>query len=814
MQTSPAPGLVGAPVPRHDGDRFLTGRARYTADFVLPAMLHAAVVRSPHAHARILSVDAERARALPGVHAVLTGGQALELVDEIPHSLDPAAVGGRHAQIRILAAGKVVYAGEPVAAVVAETIADAEAAAREVAVSYEPLPHVLDADEALAPGAPLLYEEWGSNLIVSGDFGPDDFDDVAQGSAHVLAGEVGAHRANAAPIEPRAFLADWDAREQRLTLFATTQNPHPLRATLAAALRLSEQRIRVVAPPLGGSFGLKMYGSREDVLVAALARLVGRPVRWVEDRAGSLLPGAHEQGIRYRVAFGDDGRLHALEVDMLSNHGAVGNGHGWGMALVGAMTVGCGYALDHCRVTWRVAATNKAPWGGTKPFGKDGATLVTERVLDLVAERTGLDPAEVRRRNFLARDVFPHTHPSGLELDCGDYEGALELALTRAGYDELRAEQRRRRSDGPRAGQPRVGLELGIGVAFELLPENADVPGALVAAFDTATVRMSPSGQATVLTGVTSPGSGSDTAIAQLVAGELGIALAHVSVVQGDTDSCPFGYGNLSSRSVVTGGSSAVLAARDVADRLRTVAGAMLDAPAEEIVLAGGMATAGGDAAAGGDATAGGNGAEGRSLPIAAVAEAVFSLAYLVALGVEPHLESTRTFRTPNIRQTPDAEGRLNTYSTYPYAVHVSVVELDRETGMLKLRRHVVAHDCGVVINPLLVDGQLAGGTVMGLGHALGEEFAYGADGRPRSTGFKTYLLARATDMPRVEIEHQVTPTPVNVLGAKGVGETGFAGAQSALLAAVNDALAPLGTRIDRTPLSPPNVLRAIREAA
>ncbi|MGH2872150.1 MAG: xanthine dehydrogenase family protein molybdopterin-binding subunit, partial [Solirubrobacteraceae bacterium] len=514
-------------------------------------------------------------------------------------------------------------------------------------------------------------------------------------------------------------------------------------------------------------------------------------------RAASLLPGAPEQTIRYRVAFGDDGRLHALEVDMLSNHGAVGNGHGWGMALVGAMTVGCGYALEHCRVTWRVAATNKAPWGGTKPFGKDGAALVTERVMDLVAQHTGLDPAEVRRRNFLGRDAFPHTHASGLELDSGDYEGALELALARADYVELRAEQLHRRAEPSPARR-----ELGIGIAFELMPENADVPGALVAAFDTATVRMSPSGQATVLTGVTSPGSGSDTAIAQLVASELGIALADVNIVQGDTDSCPFGFGNLSSRSVVTGGSSAVLAARDVAAKLRAVAGAMLKAPTDSVVLAEGAATVLGD------------GTAPRTIPIAAVAEAVFSLAYLVALGVEPNLESTRTFRTPNIRQAPDAEGRLNTYSTYPYAVHVSVVELDPETGLLRLRRHVVAHDCGVVINPLLVDGQVTGGAVMGLGHALGEELAYGADGRPLAAGFKTYLLARASDVPEIEIAHQVTPTPVNVLGAKGVGEAGFAGAQAALLAAVNDALAPLGAGIDRTPLSPPNVLRAIAEAA
>jgi aerobic carbon-monoxide dehydrogenase large subunit len=787
-----ATGPVGQRVRKHDGDEFLAGRAVYTGDIVLPGMLHAALVRSPHAHARIVSIDAERARARPEVHAVLTGEQALELVGEVPHSLDPAAVGGNHAVIRVLAVGKVVFAGEPVVAVVADTEGDAAAAARDVEVIYEPLPHVLDGDEALADGAPLLYEDWGTNLIIAGEFGADDFDQAAAGCPHVLEGEVRGHRGNAAPMEPRAYVADWDQRRRHLTLYGTTQNPHPLRSTLATALGLPESDIQVISPRIGGSFGLKMYGSREDFLIAVLTRLVGRPVRWFEDRASALLPGTRDQVLRYRAAFSGDGRVHALEVDVVSDHGAVGNGHGWGMAFVGAMCIGTGYALEHCRVTYKVVATNKAPWGGTKPFGKDGATLVMERVLDRVARATSVDPAEVRRRNFLSPDAFPYVHTSGLELDSGNYHGALKLTLDRLDYTRVRAEQ---------AQLAEQGRWLGIGIGFELMPENADVPGAFVAAFDTTTVRMNPSGQATVLTGVTTPGSGSDTGISQMVAQELGISLDDVTMVQGDTELCPFGYGNLSSRSIVTGGSSAVLAARDIAAKLRIVAAAMLEAAeAEQIVLAGGMATVAGEPE--------------RTLPIAAVAGAVFSLAYILALGIEPNLESTRTFRPTNIRQIPDELGRLNTYSTYPFAVHASVVELDPETGVLEVRRHVVTHDCGTMINPMLIDGQVVGGAVMGLGAALGEEFVYGADGVPLSVGFKTYLLARAADLPTIELEHQVTPTPVTVLGAKGVGEAGFSGAQAALLGAVNDALRPLGAQIDRTPVSPPNVLRAIHEAS
>jgi carbon-monoxide dehydrogenase large subunit len=461
------------------------------------------------------------------------------------------------------------------------------------------------------------------------------------------------------------------------------------------------------------------------------------------------------------------------------------------MAFVGALTTGAGYALEHCHVEYRVVATNKAPWGGTKPFGKDGATLLMEHVLERVADATGVDPAEARRRNLLVPEAFPYVHTSGLELDSGDYGRALELALRRLGYEEARGEQARLRSEGRYPG---------IGLGFELVPENADVPGALVSGFDTSTVRMSPSGQVTVLTGVTSPGSGSDTAIAQLVAQELGMPLSEVTVVQGDTELCPYGFGNISSRSIVTGGSAALLAARDVAVKLRTVAAAMLGADAGEIVLRAGTAAVGGDPS--------------RNVPIAAVAHAVCSLAYVLAPGIEPSLESTRTFRPANIRHTPDEHGRIQPYSTFPYGVHASVVEVDVETGVVQPHRHVVVHDCGTMINPLFVEGQVRGGAVMGIGAALGEEFVYDEAGIPRSDSFKTYLLPRAVDVPPIELEHLETPSPHTPLGTKGAGEAGFCGAQAAVLNAVNDALRPLGARIDATPLSPPNVLAAIREAA
>ena len=792
MSADAAP-LVGAGVRKHDGDAFLTGRVRYTGDVALDGMVHAVFVRATHAHARIVGVDGRAALGRPGVLAVLAGADAVALAGEIPHAVDPAALGGNHASVRCLAVDKVRFVGEPVAAVVAKTAADAHAAACDVVVEVEPLPVVLDPDEAMASGAPLLHDEWQTNRIIGGEVGSSaaDVEAAFAGAPHVIDGVLRGHRGNAAPMETRTHVADWDAETGRLTLYATTQNPHPLRSTLAAALGLPESRIRVVALPVGGSFGLKMFGNREEFGVCVLARLVGRPVKWVEDRASALLPGTRDQVLRWRAAFDGDGTVRALSVRARSDHGAPSPGHGWGMGFVGALTTGAGYRLERCRVEWDVVATNKAPWGGTKPYGKDGATLLMEHVLGRIAEVTRIDPSDVRRRNLLRSDELPRVHPSGLELDSGDYEGALDLALARLGYERMRAEQVRGRSQG---------RCLGIGLGFELVPESADIPGAKVTGFDTSTVRMSPSGEVTVLTGVTSPGSGNDTAIAQLVAAELGVHMTDVEVVQGDTDRCPYGFGNISSRSIITGGSAAVLAARDVAAKLRSVGATMLHADAGEIVLADGFAAIEGD--------------EERRVPIASVADAVYSLGYILALGIEPNLEATRSYRPPNVRHLPDEQGRLQVYTTYPYSVHASVVEVDAETGMVSVLRHVVAHDCGTVINPAFVDGQVTGGAVMGIGAALGEEFVYDDTGAPLSRGFKTSLLPRASDVPEIELEHQVTPSPHTLLGVKGAGEAGFAGAQAAVFNAVNDAIRPLGARLDATPASAPNVLAAILRSA
>jgi aerobic carbon-monoxide dehydrogenase large subunit len=776
---------------KHNGDEYLTGQVRYTADLALPRMAHLALVRSPHAHARIAGVDARAAEAHATVVAVMTGAQAAEVSGPIPFLLDPAGLGGVNADVRCLAVDAVVYAGQPVAAVVAETPGDAAAAASLVQVHYEPLPAALDCEEALADDAPIVHEGWASNVMLAGSFGPDDFATVAAEAGHVLAGELRIQRSSPTPMETRAYLADWDPVRNELTWYGTSQNPHPQRYVLAAALRMDEHRIRVITPPAGGAFGLKMHGHPEETLVAVLSRELGRPVKWVESRAECLLQGGREQTHHFRVAYDDDGRVRALHDKFIADHGAMAAGAGWGMAFVGANSFPSGYDIQHCRVDYTITVTNKPPSVGMKPFGKDSAVLVLERVMDLVAAATGLDPGEVRRRNWITSAQFPYTASSGLVLDSGNYHGVLDQALELIGYSRRRAEQKTQRA---------AGRLIGIGIGFEMLPEGADVPASFVTAYDSATVRVDPSGHVTVLTGATSPGGGNDTAFAQIAADRLGAEPDQISVIQGDTAVCPYGTGNLSSRGLVVGGGAVALAADDVAAKLRAVAAGMLQADRAQVRLADGLALVGDDVS--------------RSVPLAVVAKSAYTLGYVFAPDIEPSLESTRTYMMPNVRHLPDELGRFSTYTTFSNAVHVCVVDVDPGTGVLHVLDQAIVHDCGTQVNPLFVEGQVRGGVVMGIGAALGESISYDADGRLASDGLKQYLLQRAIDLPPLAIGHRETPSPFSSLGAKGVGESGYSAAAAALLGAVNDALSPHGASVDALPLSPPRLLAALQQAA
>lgn len=787
-RATPPQRYVGASVPPIDGERIVTGQARFVADLILPGMVHLAIVRSPHAHARILRVETGTAGRAPGVVRVLTGLEAAQYAEQIPHRIDPRLSGGRHADVRCLATGKVIYAGQPVAAVVAESREAAMAAASLVIVQYEVLPTVLDGEEALQPGAPRVIDEWDDNVMLRDRISAGDVQRAFAAAEQTLTATIHIHRYSTQPIEPRAYVGIFSRFDETLTLYATTQNPHQLRHQLAGALRLPENRIRIIVPALGGAFGMKMIGHPEESLVGLLAMLTGRPVKWVAGREDDLVIGGREQVHHVEVAFDRDGRVRAVKDRFIANVGAPYATPGWGMAPLTAATLPCGYEIQDVEIDYTLAVTNKGPWTASRGYGKEASNLVMERTMDLVAARLRLDSADVRMRNLIPADRFPYKTATGLVIDSGDYHGTLTQALDLAGYAQWRREQEDLR---------RQGRLIGIGLACELTPEGGSLPRSLVAGYDTSTVRVDPSGLVTVLTGVTSPGGGNDTGIAQVVADGLGARLEDVRVIQGDTDLCPYGFGNYSGRSMIVGGGSAALAARDVRRKMAQVAAALLNAEQEALEFERGTIHA--------------RHAPDRVLTFREVAYTAYTRAYDLAGMIELPLEATRTYKPPHISHTPDERGRINPYPAYSNGAYVAMVEIDPQTAVVRVLRFCAVHDCGVMVNPALVDGQLRGAIAMGIGAALGEELRYAADGRRLTTSFKEYLLPRAADLPAIEIGHRTTPSPYTLLGSKGGGEAGVGAATAAVMNAVADALAPLGVEVFALPLTPPAIWKMMR---
>ena len=778
---------VGSRVRKQDGERFLTGRATYVDDVRFVDLTHLSIVRSPHAHARIRRIGLERVRADPRCLLAIEGAEAAELTDPVPHFFSAGLFGGQHADVRALARGKAVYHGQPVAAVVAATKHDADDLRALVEIEWEELPVVVGLDAALAADAPRVYDDWCDNVVIHLSFPFGDYAAAAAAADRVVADEFQIQRYSSQPMEPRGYVADWDPRARRLTYHGSAQNPHPFRWVLSRALRLEEEQVRIIAPSVGGGFGLKMHGHPEEPLVALASMLLGRPVKWIETREETLTIGAREHVHRFEIAFSDDGVISGFKDHFITNVGAISAVPGWGMSMVTALTFPSGYEVPNTEVDLTVVATNKGPWSPTRGYGKEAANLVTERAVDLVALELGMDRAEVRRRNLLRSSQMPYRMNSGLNIDSGDYPAGLEDALALLDYDGF--ERRRAAAAGD-------GRHLGFGIAFELTPEAADIPNSLASGFDSCTVRMSPSGRVSLLAGVTTPGGGNDTALAQIVADELGVSIDTITVTQGDTDICPYGFGNSAGRSTVVGSGAAVLAARDVRAKLVAAAAIKLEADAAAIDLREDHAIAA---------------PTGRRIPIRDLAYEVYASAFGSMSGVEPPLEATRSYKPENIDSIPDELGRIQPYPTYSYAVHVTEVEVDVQTGKTSVLRFGVLHDCGTIINPTFVEGQMHGAVAMGIGAALSEEQRYGADGHLLSDRLKTYLMPRAGDLPAIEIAHRVTPSPYTSLGVKGAGEAGVGGAQAAVVNAINDAIAPFGARVRQTPADAPTVLAAIR---
>ncbi|AJR24187.1 xanthine dehydrogenase family protein molybdopterin-binding subunit [Sphingobium sp. YBL2] len=781
---------VGKAEPNRRGAAQVSGQVRYADDYVFPGQLYAHFIRSPHASATIRSIDLSGAKRIHGVVLAIDGEDAARTMDAIPHPCDPVLVGGKHVAHHCLAREHVGYEGQAVAVIVAQDRDSAIEAAARVQIDYKVHKPVITTQDAMAPDAPRVVPGWDDNILVAMPMGDGDCAQAFEAADHVVRGSIDIHRYSTQPIETRVYNALWNGEDEMVTLYSTTQSPHSLRYFLSRALRMAENRIRVIAPLNGGSFGLKMHIHPEEVLLCELARRTRKPVKWVETREECLMFGSREQTHDVEMAFRSDGRILAIRDHVRANIGAPAPNLGWCMCLVTGVTMPGPYAVSNLDMNISVAVSNKAPWNSARGYGKEAAAAALEYMMDKAARELDIDPAEIRMRNFIPSDQFPIKSPTGVILDSGDYAGALTKALDAVQYRALRERQAQLR---------REGRHLGIGIAYEVCPEGGTMPGTLAIGYDTATVKIDASGHVTVATGVTDPGTGNATGIAQMVADEMGVHIDQVRVVQGDTETTPFGAGNYSSRSLVLGGGAAVMAAAKVRDMLSQVAARMMDVPQSDLRIEDGMFTAP---------------TTNRKLSIGEVSWAAHTHNNDdIASFITPPLEATGTCRSASLNHNPDEKGRMNGYATFSNGAYIAVVEVDPDTGAVTMLDFATAHDCGKVINPLLVEGQISGAIAMGLGGILSEQQLYGEGGRLLTRSFADYVMPRALDMPPLHILHHDCPSPHTPHGAKGAGESGVGGTFSAIFNAVNDALSPLGAEICEFPVTSAAVWKAIDEA-
>ncbi|MBW7970132.1 xanthine dehydrogenase family protein [Bradyrhizobium sp. BR 10289] len=775
-------GWVGKSVRKKDAHRFVTGAADYAADLIRPGTLYVSLLRSPHPHALIREIDIAQASRAPGVVAVMTGAGIRALTRSMPTRVPRERFPGP-TDVWCLAVEEVIYVGQPMVAVVAERQADAEAAKSLIRIEYELLDPVLEAQAGAESISPTARREWSTNVVFQDKIRQGDVDAAMSGAHCVVSGSMRFGSGTSAPMECRCYVADWNARSGRLTLEGTMQQPHPTRWLLSQALDLPETSIRVVAPSMGGTFGLKMVGHPEEVIVSVLSRHLERPVAFLEGRDECFLANAREQLHEFQIGAQADGKIIAFRDFVRADVGAIGAGGGWLMAFVTPTVFPTVYDIPNVAVDSQVVTTNKPPWQGVRGYGKETANVVMERAVELISAELGMDPLEVRRRNLVPGSGFPHRLPSGLNVDSGDYEGALDQL---GGLFESERWMARKAT-------PNGGRGIGIGYAFELTPEGASFPGSMPSGFETSMVTLDPTGTVRVATSVTSPGSGNETGIAQLVADVFGLHPDRVTVTQGDTDITPFGGGNTSSRSLMFGGVASVLAARDLRDRIAICAATLLQADPGKMEFTRGKIAVSGE--------------PDRSLAFEQAVATIYTQAYSTAKDVELPLQVTRTYRSGNVRHTPDEWGRISSYPSFPYAVHAAVVEVDTQTGCVSVLDYAAVHDCGVVVNPGLVEGQFKGAVAMGIGAALWEELLHDIDGSTRTTRLKSYVLPRSTDLPNFRIGHRCTPSPFNPLGVKGAGESGFGGAMAAIANAIADALGEQGRKLARIPCKPEVIL-------
>lgn len=765
--------LIGAPIERNEDPRLLTGRAMFVDDVELPHLLHAAFLRSPHAHARILGIDATAACDRKGVVAVVTAQDLGDFWRPGPLLVPPPPIAGLVFNERTqwpLAKGKVRHVGEPVALVLAESRYLAEDAAEDIVVDYEPLTAVVDLEHALDHGAPCVHEDLGTNVAARVCQAKGNYADVAKRADRVIRRRFTYDRGAASPIETRGIVAQWDGKADRLTVWDTTQAPVVIRNGLAAMLGLSERQVRVIAPFIGGGFGPKiMMFYPEEVLIPWAAMKLHRPVKWIEDRFEHFFATTHERGQIHdaEVALDKDGRILGVKDVFLHDTGAY-DPYGLTVPINSQCTLLGPYVVPNYDSTFTAVFTNKPIVTPYRGAGRQHGVFVMERLLDIAARDLGLDRAEIRRRNFIAPDAFPFNNEiiyqdfAPLEYDSGNYGPVLDKALDLVGYDAfLREEQPRLRAQGK---------HIGVGIACY-------VEGTGIGPYEGARVHVQANGKVSVATGIGTQGQGHFTTLAQIVAERVGVDVHDVDVVTGDTDQFWWGAGTFASRGAVVAGNAVNAAATAVRKKILRMAAEHFECAEDDIVIENGEASV--------------IGVPGHAIKLGILALRANPMRGAVEPGTEPGLEETSYF----------GPARGATAS----GAHAMIVEVDPETMMVEIKKYVVVHDCGTVINPLILDGQIQGGVAQGIGNAFYERLAFNEQGQLLNASLADYLLPTALDVPRMDIGHTVTPSPLNPLGVKGAGEAGAIPVGAVFAQAIEDALdlPRRGIEVLEIPLSP-----------
>ncbi len=753
--------MVGTPVKRREDPRLITGQATYVDDMKLHRMLYMSVLRSPYGHANIKSIDTDAARKHPGVVAVFTAEDLKGVVGPVACAVPLGHMTEGMGIRQPLAEGKVRFFGDPVAVVIADDRYTARDARDLIEVDYEPLPAAIDVEKAMQPGAPLLYEEFGTNvgLSLSLNESTEEIDKVfeqtkADGGV-VVKGRIVNQRLAPVSIETRGVVADYNKGSKTLTFWSSSQIPHILRNILAATVGLPQHQVHVIVPEVGGGFGSKLNVYPEELVAAFASMKTGHPVKWIEDRSEALSATIHgrDQVDYFEISATKDGKITGFKVYAINDLGSYCQLFTSVMVLGFMFPVVCGaYDIPVVHRSTDLVFTNKVPTDAYRGAGRPEATYLIERAIDMLARELGKDPVEVRRLNFIQPDQFPYKSATGNVYDSGNYEAALDKALALAGYQDMRAEQARKRAEGKLVG---IGFSTYI-EACAIGPKGF----APVGLYESARVRVEQSGTVMVYSGSSPHGQGAETTFAQIVAEEFGIPVEDVIVLHGDTDSTPEGRGTYGSRTTSVGGSAVFTAVQRLKEKMKQIAATMLEASASDVTLEDGKFSVAGSPQ--------------KSVSFAEVA-ATANLSNTLAPGIEPGLETTAFWE-------PEA-------LTYPFGTHICMIEVDKDTGEAKIMRYIAVDDCGRQINPMLVEGQIHGGIAQGIGQAMFEGVIYNEDGQLMTSTLTDYAMPLSTELPNFETDSTVTPSPVNPLGVKGIGEAGTIASTPAVANAIADAL-------------------------